>query len=129
MRTLHELFNETSGGATSEEAPSRLPLELRVVEAKALEIDYATAQRLGHSYREQAPEKRDAVCSGRKMKHQMVLNDNWMAFASWQSEDSAAVSSKKAPHEEILWRIEDERFDYDMLVRFGVCVCVSVCRR
>ncbi|KAI6192747.1 hypothetical protein M3Y94_01321600 [Aphelenchoides besseyi] len=110
MRTLYELLDD----GENEQKPERLPLEMKVVESKAIEIDYTTTRRLGQSYREQAPEKRDAVCSGRKTKHKMVLNDNWMAFASWQSEDSAAVSSKKTPFEETLWRIEDERFDYDI---------------
>lgn len=82
MRTLNEIFNE------SEEPPSRnerLPVEMRLVERKAMEIDYVTTRRLGQSYREQIAEKRDAVCSGRKLKHKMVLNDDWSACPSWQS--------------------------------------------
>jgi histone deacetylase complex regulatory component SIN3 len=82
MRTLNEIFNESLEEPTK---PERLPIEMRVVERKAMEIDYVTTRRLGQSYREQVPEKRDAICSGRKIKHKMVLNDDWMAFASWQS--------------------------------------------
>lgn len=109
MRTLNELFNESE-----EQKSERLPVEVRLAERKAMEIDYVTTRRLGQSYREQIPEKRDAICSGRKIKHKMVLNDDWTACPSWQSEDSAAVSSKKSGYEEMLWRIEDERFDYDV---------------
>jgi hypothetical protein len=61
IRTLNEIFNE----AEESGKPERLPLEVRTAERKAMEIDYATTRRLGQSYREQAPEKRDAVCSGK----------------------------------------------------------------
>lgn len=60
MRTLNEIFND----AEEPNRPERLPLEMRVAERKAMEIDYVTTRRLGQSYREQAPEKRDAICSG-----------------------------------------------------------------
>lgn len=96
MRILNEIFNE----AEEPNRLERLPLEIRVAERKAMEIDYVTTRRLGQSYREQAPEKRDATCSGRKIKHKMVLNDVWVAYASWLSEDSAGVSAKKTPYEE-----------------------------
>ncbi|KAI6182361.1 HDAC-interact domain-containing protein [Aphelenchoides bicaudatus] len=110
MRTLNEIFNEAEEPSRSE----RLPLEMRVAERKAMEVDYVSVRRLGQSYREQAQEKRDAICSGRKIKHKMVLNDDWVAYASWLSEDSPGVTAKKTPFEETMWRIEDERFDYDI---------------
>jgi histone deacetylase complex regulatory component SIN3 len=75
---------------------------MRLVERKAMEIDYVTTRRLGQSYREQIPEKRDAICSGRKIKHKMVLNDIYAACPSWQSEDSTTVSSKKTGCEEMV---------------------------
>lgn len=98
MRTLNEIFNESEEPSRSE----RLPVEMRLIERKAMEIDYVTTRRLGQSYREQIPEKRDAICSGRKIKHKMVLNDIYAACPSWQSEDSTTVSSKKTGCEEMV---------------------------
>ncbi|CAD5209235.1 unnamed protein product [Bursaphelenchus xylophilus] len=112
LRNLKEIFDQCEAEAKT--GNKKVPVDLRLVESKNVDLDYLTTRRMGQSYREQAPEKRDATCSGRKVRHRMVLNDKWMAFASWQSEDSAAVSSKKTPFEETLWRIEDERFDYDI---------------
>ncbi|CAD5206442.1 unnamed protein product [Bursaphelenchus okinawaensis] len=112
LRNLKEIFDQCE--AEAKVGSKKLPVDISLLGAEDADFDYITTRRMGQSYREQAPEKRDATCSGRKVRHRMVLNDKWMAFASWQSEDSAAVSSKKTPFEETLWRIEDERFDYDI---------------
>lgn len=71
MRTLNEIFNEAEEPNRTE----RLPLEMRVAERKAMEIDYVTTRRLGQSYREQAPEKRDAVCSGNQLTLSTINSD------------------------------------------------------
>jgi hypothetical protein len=44
-----------------------------------------------------------------------VLNDEYYSFPQW-SEDTVFQNSKKNPHEEVLFRCEDERYDLDMII-------------
>uniref|UniRef100_A0A1I7WHQ2 HDAC_interact domain-containing protein n=1 Tax=Heterorhabditis bacteriophora TaxID=37862 RepID=A0A1I7WHQ2_HETBA len=44
-----------------------------------------------------------------------VLNDTWVSFPSWSSEDSSHVSSKKTQFEEHIYRTEDERFEVGLI--------------
>ena len=44
-----------------------------------------------------------------------VLNDTWVSFPSW-SEDSQFVSSRKTQYEEHIYRTEDERFEFDVVL-------------
>ncbi|VDO43332.1 unnamed protein product, partial [Haemonchus placei] len=44
-----------------------------------------------------------------------VLNDTWVSFPSWSSEDTTHVSSKKTQYEEFIYRTEDERFEVSNL--------------
>ena len=44
-----------------------------------------------------------------------VLNDTWVSFPSW-SEDSQFVSSRKTQYEENIYRTEDERFEFDVVL-------------
>jgi paired amphipathic helix protein Sin3a len=46
-----------------------------------------------------------------------VLNDIWVSFPSWSSEDSSCVSSKKTQYEEFIYKTEDERFEVRHLFR------------
>ena len=39
-----------------------------------------------------------------------VLNSTYASFPSW-SEDSTFISSKKNQHEELMFKIEDDRFE------------------
>jgi paired amphipathic helix protein Sin3a len=59
-------------------------------------------------------------CSGRTIGPagiicKEVLNDTWVSFPSW-SEDSQFVSSRKTQYEEHIYRTEDERFEYDVVL-------------
>ncbi|VDO82522.1 unnamed protein product [Heligmosomoides polygyrus] len=61
------------------------------------------------------------ICSGRtELCHQVrgyfVLNDTWVSFPSWSSEDTTHVSSKKTQYEEFIYRTEDERFELDIII-------------
>jgi histone deacetylase complex regulatory component SIN3 len=44
-----------------------------------------------------------------------VLNDTWVSFPSW-SEDSQFVTSRKTQYEEAIYRTEDERFEFDVVL-------------
>ena len=44
-----------------------------------------------------------------------MLNDTWVSFPSW-SEDSQFVTSRKTQYEEHIYRTEDERFEFDVVL-------------
>ena len=44
-----------------------------------------------------------------------MLNDTWVSFPSW-SEDSQFVTSRKTQYEEAIYRTEDERFEFDVVL-------------
>uniref|UniRef100_A0A915INU6 Histone deacetylase interacting domain-containing protein n=1 Tax=Romanomermis culicivorax TaxID=13658 RepID=A0A915INU6_ROMCU len=82
----------------------------------AMEIDYASCKREGISYRALPATYVQPHCSGRTELCGEVLNDTWVSFPSWQSEDSSTVSSKKTQFEESIYRTEDERYELDILI-------------
>ncbi|KAA3670610.1 paired amphipathic helix protein Sin3a, partial [Paragonimus westermani] len=48
-----------------------------------------------------------------------VLNDSFISFSSLTSEDSQFVSSKKNQYEEHMYRVEDERYEVDMVTELN----------
>merc|ERR1719245_2047645 len=116
-------FREGSGamGSGSEQAMSssdsqRLRPE-RLIGDSAMEIDYASCKRLGASYCALPKSFVHPKCSGRGSGSlfKEVLNDTWVSFPSW-SEDSQFVSSRKTQYEEHIYRTEDERFEFDIVL-------------
>uniref|UniRef100_A0A915PT96 Histone deacetylase interacting domain-containing protein n=1 Tax=Setaria digitata TaxID=48799 RepID=A0A915PT96_9BILA len=79
-------------------------------------IDYATCRRLGVSYRSLPESYEKPLCSGRTPLCESVLNDSWVSFPCWSSEDSSAVHSKKTQFEEFVFRTEDERYELDIVI-------------
>ena len=62
------------------------------------------------------PEERDvAPCSGRSQKDQSVLNDMWVSIPTGSEDSTFARQMRKNVHEEALWKVEDERFECDMV--------------
>merc|ERR1711981_1555372 len=82
---------------------------------KAMEIDYATCKRLGKSYCAYPKDFIQPTCSGRNELCKQVLNDNWVSFPTW-SEDSQFVTQRKTQFEEFVYRTEDERFEFDIVL-------------
>ncbi|MFH4982381.1 hypothetical protein AB6A40_009090 [Gnathostoma spinigerum] len=82
----------------------------------ALQIDYATCKRLGVSYRSLPDNYIRPKCSGRTALCHSVLNDTWVSFPSWSSEDTSCVHSKKSQYEEFIYRTEDERYELDIVI-------------
>ena len=75
---------------------------------------------LGPSYRLLPKRERFAKCSGRDEMCHQVLNDEWASHPTWASEDSGFVSHRKNVYEEALYRMEEERHDYD----FNIETCL-----
>ncbi|GAA5916036.1 uncharacterized protein JCM6883_001977 [Sporobolomyces salmoneus] len=64
----------------------------------------------GPSYRRLPDSEIDLACSGRSPLEWSVLNDEWVAYATWASEGSGA--HRKNPYEEALYNSEQERHWY-----------------
>lgn len=69
------------------------------------EIDLATCKRLGASYCALPPAAIPKTCSGRTELCKEVLNDQWVSFPTWASEDSTFVTSRKTQFEEAIYRL------------------------
>ena len=80
-----------------------------------MDIDYATCKRLGASYCALPKKFVQPTCSGRTPLCREVLNDTWVSTPSW-SEDSQFVTSRKTQYEEFIYRTEDERFEFDVVL-------------
>ncbi|CAF0772019.1 unnamed protein product [Brachionus calyciflorus] len=79
-----------------------------------LEIDYLACKQYGASYRDISSYPQP-ISSGQTELCKQVLNSTYVSFPSW-SEDSTFISSKKNQYEEQLFRIEDERFELDVVL-------------
>ncbi|GMR53687.1 hypothetical protein PMAYCL1PPCAC_23882 [Pristionchus mayeri] len=82
----------------------------------ALDIDYSSCKLNGLSYRALPENVARPQCSGRTPLCYEVLNETWVSIPSWASEDSSVVSSKKTQFEEFVYRTEDERFEFDIVM-------------
>lgn len=78
--------------------------------------DYSTCKRLGASYCALPKNYAHGKCSGRTPLCKEVLNDTWVSFPTWSSEDSTFVTSRKTQFEEYIYRCEDERFELDVVL-------------
>lgn len=45
-----------------------------------------------------------------------VLNDEWVGHPVWASEDSGFIAHRKNQYEETLFKIEEERHEYDFYI-------------
>ncbi|EFX72567.1 hypothetical protein DAPPUDRAFT_200975 [Daphnia pulex] len=102
---LKEMYPSTKDGKES-----------RDHDMQAMEIDYSTCKRLGTSYCALPKSYEPPKCSGRTPLCKEVLNETWVSFPTWSSEDSTFVSSRKTQYEEYIYRTEDERYELDIVL-------------
>lgn len=69
------------------------------------EIDLSSCKRLGASYCALPQTTIPKKCSGRTPLCREVLNDKWVSFPTWASEDSTFVTSRKTQFEETIYRL------------------------
>eukprot|EP00049_Salpingoeca_infusionum_P009546 m.161692 g.161692 ORF g.161692 m.161692 type:complete len:1543 (-) comp14364_c2_seq1:375-5003(-) len=84
------------------------------------DLDLATCELVNLSYRTLPAEYRKRVCTGRKDLAPSILrtlNDSFVSFPSWTSEDNQFVTGKKNQHEDALFKCEDERFELDRILQ------------
>ncbi|EYC36336.1 hypothetical protein Y032_0907g2974 [Ancylostoma ceylanicum] len=111
LRRILGVEDDSNGASTTAGT-----IEQRFSSDLAHQIDYSSCKQLGVSYRSLPDSFKRPVCSGRTPLCYEVLNDTWVSFPSWSSEDSTHVSSKKTQYEEFIYRTEDERFELDIII-------------
>ncbi|KAL3310103.1 Paired amphipathic helix protein Sin3b, partial [Cichlidogyrus casuarinus] len=83
--------------------------------------DLSQMAAVGTSYRYRPIEETTSECTGRLKDKiaQEVLNDIYVVYNSLTSEDSQFISSKKNQYEESMYRVEDERYEVDMVMKLN----------
>lgn len=87
------------------------------------EINFENTKMCTPSYRELPKEHQGNSCSGRSADEEAVLNDTWVSVPVG-SEDNNFKHMRRNPNEEQLFKIEDERFELDMLID-GVAAAIA----
>ena len=80
---------------------------------KKHQIELSLCRAYGPSYRQLPKVETQMPCSGRDEMCWEVLNDEWVGHPTWASEDSGFISHRKNQYEEILFKIEEERLEFD----------------
>lgn len=87
------------------------------------EINFENTKMCTPSYREMPKEYQGFSCSGRSADEETVLNELWVSVPVG-SEDNNFKHMRRNPNEEQLFKIEDERFELDMLID-GVAAAIA----
>ncbi|KAM9930130.1 hypothetical protein OXX59_000735 [Metschnikowia pulcherrima] len=80
---------------------------------KKHQIELSLCKSYGPSYRQLPKVETFMPCSGRDEMCWEVLNDELVGHPTWASEDSGFISHRKNQYEEILFKIEEERLEFD----------------
>lgn len=89
------------------------PLHIEDITFKKHQLELSLCKAYGPSYRQLPKAETYMPCSGRDEMCWEVLNDEWVGHPTWASEDSGFIAHRKNQYEEILFRIEEERLEYD----------------
>ena len=80
------------------------------------EIDFSRCRRCSPSYRALPRDYPDPPCSDRSAKDSKVLNDVWVSLPVGSEESYTFRHMRRNQYEEMLFRVEDERFEIDMVI-------------
>lgn len=89
------------------------PLNIENITFKKHQLELSLCKAYGPSYRQLPKAETFMPCSGRDEMCWEVLNDEWVGHPTWASEDSGFVAHRKNQYEEILFKIEEERLEFD----------------
>ncbi|UJR08308.1 hypothetical protein I4U23_012579 [Adineta vaga] len=84
-----------------------------------IHIDYGSCSQYGTSYRSVPRSYVPPACSGRTQLCKEVLNDHCVLFPTF-TDESSSVASKKSVYEEHMYKIEDERFELDIVMEVNL---------
>lgn len=109
-------FNSTINTESTDSIKEKIALPANNIH---LEIDYLACKQYGASYRDISSYPQP-ISSGQTELCKQVLNSSYVSFPSW-SEDSTFVTSRKNQYEDQMFRIEDERFELDVVLETNMC--------
>ncbi|GMF62923.1 unnamed protein product [[Candida] boidinii] len=89
------------------------PLHIENIAIKKQQLDLNLCKSCGPSYRLLPKSQTYMPCSGRDEMCWEVLNDEWAGHPVWASEESGFIAHRKNQYEDIFFRIEEERHEYD----------------
>ncbi|SCU80912.1 LADA_0B10176g1_1 [Lachancea dasiensis] len=107
-----ELFDWFKSFVNYVERPKRI--ENIIHEKHRLDLDLCEA--CCPSYKKLPKSDTFMPCSGRDEMCWEVLNDEWVGHPVWASEDSGFIAHRKNQYEETLFKIEEERHEYDFYI-------------
>ena len=84
-------------------------------------FDVRSCRQSGHSYRKLPPHVPRPLCSGRDELAKEVLNDDWVGLPVFLSENGF-LATKKTPHEEAMFKCEEERYEFDLNIEANLSV-------
>ncbi|KAI9137913.1 hypothetical protein BKA69DRAFT_1041309 [Paraphysoderma sedebokerense] len=103
-------------------APAAEPSPRDYVQLGIGRVNSAKWQSAGFSYRRIPASSAKTKCSGRDALADEVLNDDWVSHPTWNSEVEGFVVSKKTVHEDALFKVEEERYEYDLFIQANTSV-------
>ncbi|AAS51224.1 ACL004Wp [Eremothecium gossypii ATCC 10895] len=107
-----ELFDWFKSFVGYQERPKHI--ENVIHEKHRLDLDLCEA--CGPSYKRLPKADTFMPCSGRDEMCWEVLNDEWVGHPVWASEDSGFIAHRKNQYEDTLFKIEEERHEYDFYI-------------
>lgn len=88
------------------------------------EMNFDNAQVITPSYRELPRHYQLMRSSGRSAPEEKLLNDKWVSLPVGSEDNNTFKHMRRNPHEDVLFKVEDERFELDMLVD-GVAATIA----
>jgi len=111
-----ELFEEFKRILASAGAPGASLKKNAWYSVPLSEIDFSRCRRCSPSYRALPRDYPAPPCSERSVMEKNILNDVWVSLPVGSEESYTFRHMRKNQHEEILFRVEDERFEIDMCI-------------
>ncbi|KRX49359.1 Paired amphipathic helix protein Sin3b [Trichinella murrelli] len=112
---ITEFFNSSDADSSTENAVAEIDEAARQRAETYLKLDFKTCRQEGPSYRVLPPESVPPRSSKRSQLSATVLNDVYVSFPLWQSEDTPFVAMKKTQYEEMMMRFDDELYEANMI--------------
>ncbi|CAF0785384.1 unnamed protein product [Didymodactylos carnosus] len=113
LRTFQELINIREPGEVI------IPKSISDPNDGLIDIDYSSCTQQGTSYRAVPKSYSPPQCSGRTPLCREVLNDTCVLFPTF-TDESSSVAAKKTVFEEHMYKIEDERFELDIVMEVNL---------
>ncbi|MCH0628478.1 hypothetical protein JNB11_00605 [Kocuria palustris] len=89
------------------------PLHIEDITFKKHQLELSLCKAYGPLYRQLPKAETYMPCLGRDEMCWEVLNDEWVGHPTWALEDLGFIAHRKNQYEEILFKIEEERLEFD----------------